>query len=418
MISDSGSSDFSSDFTDKMQNGLVAGFTENNICGESASCIVYQMRIDGLRVAVKRLRPEFRTNPIYVAAFRKEYMIGRQLKHDSLPVYRDFRADLDEVYIVMEYVDGVSLDKFVLTESGKEYFSYEDNVRRFLTELVGVVGYLHRSGVIHCDLKPANIILRNSNRGVMLIDLDKAYSDTLDLTHGGTTNVSEPLPFGEKPTVWKDYRAIGRIIDCLSGNVSRFPLTKFRKFRDSCLEDGINVDRLQKNLKPSSGIRWWLIAIISVLLLVGLIIAIFKRPSETVASEAIELAKDTVMVQLPITEENQREVFETKSSVPIIDPDDRMTAFIYKIDSVTSLLETGKLSDSEIRSLTLGLAGEYASEYGKILADLKKENPAMSGLDIELALAKSSEHSRALGLLNRFTQAAADTLRMHKPEIY
>lgn len=418
MISDSGSSDFSSDSTDKTQNSIVSGFTESNICGESASCIVYRMRIDGLRVAVKRLKTELRTNPIYVAAFRKEYMIGRQLKHDSLPVYRDFRADLEEVYIVMEYVDGMSLDKFVLTEAGKEYFSYEDNVQRFLMELVGVVAYLHRSDVIHCDLKPANIILRNSNRGVMLIDLDKAYSDTLDLTHGGTKNISEPLSFGEKPTVWKDYQAIGRIINCISGNVPRFPLTKFRKFRDSCLEDGINVDRLQKNLKPSSGIRWWLIAIISVLLLVGLMIAILKRPSETVASEAIELAKDTVMVQLPITEENQREVFETKLSVPIIDPDDRMTAFIYKIDSVTSLLEAGKLSDSEIHSLVFGLTEEYASEYGKILAGYKKGNPALSGLDIELALAKSSEHSRALGLLNRFTQAAADTLRMHKPEIY
>lgn len=418
MISDSGSSDFSSDSTDKTQNSIVSGFTESNICGESASCIVYRMRIDGLRVAVKRLKPEFRTNPIYVAAFRKEYMIGRQLKHDSLPVYRDFRADLEEVYIVMEYVDGVSLDKFVLSELGKEYFISEDNVQRFLMELVGVVAYLHRSDVIHCDLKPANIILRNSNRGVMLIDLDKAYSDTLDLSHGGTKNISEPLSFGEKPTVWKDYLAIGRIINCISGNVPRFPLSKFRKFRDFCFEDGINVDRLQKKIKPSSGIRWWLIAIISVLLLVGLIIAILNRSSENVALESSESAKDTVIVQLPITAENQHEVSDNKSSIPIIDLDNRMTAFIQKIDSVTSLLEVGKLSDSEIRSLTLGLTEEYASEYGKILAGYKKGNPALSGLDIELALAKSSEHSRALGLLNRFTQAAADTLRMHKPEIY
>lgn len=418
MISDSGSSDFSSDFTDKTQNCIVSGFTEDNICGESVSCIVYQMRINGLRVAVKRLKTEFRTNPIYVAAFRKEYVIGCQLKHDSLPVYRDFRADLDEVYIVMEYVDGVSLDKFVLSESGKEYLISEDNVRRFLLELVGVVAYLHRSGVIHCDLKPANIILRNSNRGVMLIDLDKAYSDTLDLTHGGTKNISNPLPSGEKPTVEKDYQAIGKIIDNISRNLPRFPLSKFRKFRDSCLEGEINIDRLKKQLKPSFRMKWWIIGVISVLTLVGVIIAILNRSSENVALESSESAKDTVIVQLPITAENQHEVFETKSSVPIIDLDDRMTAFIQKIDSVTSLLEAGKLSDSEIHSLVFGLTGEYASEYGKILSDYKKENPTLPGMDIELALAKSSEHSRALGLLNRFTQAAADTLRMHKPEIY
>ncbi len=134
-------------------------FTDKNICGESTSCIVYHTRWQGLRVAVKRLKAEYRTDPRYVESYRKEYQLGRQLKHDALPVYREMHEDANEVYIVMDFIDGVSLKGFLASDDGPEYFSSLDNLKRFLTQLLGVVAYLHRSGIIHCDIKPANIML-------------------------------------------------------------------------------------------------------------------------------------------------------------------------------------------------------------------------------------------------------------------
>lgn len=97
MISDTYASGFSSDFVRPSAASAVAQFTPENICGEGATSVVYHMRLDGLRVAVKRLKAEQRGNPTCVAAYRKEYIIGRVLKHDSLPLYRELRADEDEV---------------------------------------------------------------------------------------------------------------------------------------------------------------------------------------------------------------------------------------------------------------------------------------------------------------------------------
>lgn len=197
-------------------------FTAENICGKSASCIVYQMRRQGLRVAVKRLKAEYCTEPTHVNSYRKEYQLGEQLKHDALPVYRDMHEDVNEVYIVMDFVDGISLSDFLETEAGKEYLRNAENVKRFLTQLLDVVTYLHRSGVIHCDIKPANTMLRHSDRGVMLLDMDKCYSDSLDRTHGGTAFICDPLDNGDKPTVAKDFSAIGNLIDYIA-QMSAYP---------------------------------------------------------------------------------------------------------------------------------------------------------------------------------------------------
>lgn len=64
MLSNSTPSGFSSGFnTSKGENTIDNGFSDENICGEGASGIVYSIRLNGLRVAIKRLRKEFRTNP-------------------------------------------------------------------------------------------------------------------------------------------------------------------------------------------------------------------------------------------------------------------------------------------------------------------------------------------------------------------
>lgn len=84
-------------------------FSADNICGEGGACIVYGMNLDGLRVAVKRLREDLRTLPGYAASYRKEFQIGQRLKHYALPTYRQLHDEIEDVYIVMDYVDGVSL---------------------------------------------------------------------------------------------------------------------------------------------------------------------------------------------------------------------------------------------------------------------------------------------------------------------
>lgn len=56
------------------------------------------------------------------------------------------------------------------------------------------------------------------------------------------------------------------------------------------------------------------------------------------------------------------------------------------------------------------MAESYTTKYQFILAAYKSKNPDMSGIDVELAVARASERSKATALLQQFTQAASDTL--------
>lgn len=409
----------SSDFSDDSRSSITYGFIDANVCGESASCVVYRMHLGGLRVAVKRLKSEYRNHPTYIAAYQKEFQIGQQLKHDALPIYRELHEDKDELYIIMDYVDGISLEEFVSTESGQEYFSSEDNVRRFLRELLNVTAYLHRSGVIHCDLKPANIILRHSDRGVMLIDLDKAYSDTLERTHGGTVSHSDPLAHNEHPTAEKDYRAIGKIVDEIAENVQHFPRTKFKQFRFACDNDGIPAERLQSLLNISSNKKWWIVGIVCLFAIIATVmITMFRQTGEASVPETPVTSKDTVVVQVSQQSVVPTEPMPTEAPALHIDVDSRMSTFIQSADSAMTSLRSGTLANSEIQNLLLDLTARYTSEYGNMVSNYKKEYQTEPGIDIELAVARASERSRAMRLLQQFSQAASDTIQHRQPELY
>lgn len=419
MSSAFGNSASASDFSDDSRSSITYGFTDANVCGESASCVVYRMHLGGLRVAVKRLKPEYRNHPLYIAAYRKEFQIGQQLKHDALPIYRQLHEDTDELYIVMDYVDGISLNEFIRTDEGQEYFSSEDNVRRFLNDLLNVTAYLHRSGVIHCDLKPANIILRHSDRGMMLIDLDKAYSDTLERTHGGTANLSDPLAPNEHPTAEKDFRAIGRIVDEIAEPVPRFPRTKFKQFRIACDKDGITAERLQSLLNISSNKKWWIISAVCLLAVIAMVvIAILHQPDTASVSGTPVAAKDTVIVPVQQQPAAPTEPVSVETPTLHIDVDRNMQVFIQSADSAMTCLHYGTLANSEIQNLAFDLTTRYTSEYGNMVSNYKKEYSTVPGMDIELAVARASERSRALHLLQQFTQAASDTIQRRHPELY
>lgn len=375
--------------------------------------MVYQMRLDGLRVAVKRLRAEQRGNPTFVAAFRKEYAIGRGLKHDSLPVYRELHADENEVYIVMDYVDGISLDDFIKTDEGQDYFRSAENVRRFLSELIGVVAYLHHAGIIHCDIKPANVMLRHSDRSVMLIDLDKSYSDTLDNTHGGTINSSDPLASGKRPTAGKDIAAIGKLIDVLVANVTGFPSKEFKKFRNACQADGMTADNLNRFLTAPSRSKWPLFVVgVGIITLILYVLVGNGRWNEPViSSENILIAKDSIVARDTVVRIIKEPSYPASATQEVkIDFDDNMSSFIQMVDDALARLSTGTLSSQDITDLLHSTVENYTNAYGNLVKESKARYSGVAGIDVEMAVAGASEQSRATQLLQCFTQAAADTI--------
>ena len=100
---------------------------------------------------------------------RNEVDILKGLHHKSLPQVYDFLTIGNEIYTVIDYVDGQDLDKAVL--SG-EHFT-EEQIVGFMLELSEVLEYLHSQArpVIHCDIKPENV-MRREDGSLCLIDFN------------------------------------------------------------------------------------------------------------------------------------------------------------------------------------------------------------------------------------------------------
>lgn len=132
--------------------------------GVSQVYLAYHLRLQKY-VVIKRIRSDF-TGTI---ATRTEVDILKNLHHPNLPQVYDFLQLGSEVYTVMDYIEGQSLEELV----SRHLVWPEKTLVRWLRQLLDVLEYLHtrRIPIIHSDIKPGNIILRPDG-SLCLIDFN------------------------------------------------------------------------------------------------------------------------------------------------------------------------------------------------------------------------------------------------------
>lgn len=201
--------------------------------GEGSTCIVSMEWHDGMRVFVKRLKPEYRGVELYEDAFRKEYEIGSRLSSPQLPQY--IRMD-DDGSIYEEYIDGKTLELFLKEEP--DYLLDERNLRRFLAELLQGLEYLHSRQILHLDLKPQNIMLTRLGNSVKIIDLGFAYSDSYVASIGATKEFAAPelLAGTMLPDTTMDIYSVGCILRYIA-DTTKHPLPPlFLTIQERCTQ--------------------------------------------------------------------------------------------------------------------------------------------------------------------------------------
>lgn len=130
------------------------------------------------RVAIKVLRGELAKDPMFLERFRREAQSAAGLNHPNIvAVYdtgEDIVNDVTIPYIVMEYVDGITLREMlnngprILPERGLE----------IVAGVLAALDYAHRHGIIHRDIKPANIMINShGDAKVMDFGIARAVSD-------------------------------------------------------------------------------------------------------------------------------------------------------------------------------------------------------------------------------------------------
>ena len=250
------------------------------------TCLCYRVRLYGKLHFLKRLKPELRTHPQYVAALQKEFETGYQLDHPHLVRYLSKTAD----GILMDYVDGETLSLFA--QSHPDYFKSHKNADRFLRQLLSVVGYLHSHQIVHLDLKPANILITRVGNDVKLVDLGYCYTDCYTDTTGRTDKyaASEQLDGSARVDARTDIYAIGRILQTLPC-ASYYHKVIRRCTAEAPADRYQNVDEVEQALAPKNNYHWlWL-------LLIPLTASLlFLLPRSVDDGEQVEQANDTAIV--------------------------------------------------------------------------------------------------------------------------
>ncbi|MGI8804358.1 MAG: serine/threonine-protein kinase [Thermoleophilaceae bacterium] len=133
----------------------------------------------GRQVAVKRLHAH---SPGDAARrFEREARLGASLNHPSLVSVYDITTDPDGVIVVMEYVEGETL-----ADALRRGPVPREEGLRVLRSVAAALDHAHSLGVVHCDVKPANVLLGADGR-VKVVDLGIALAaDTSEITGEGS----------------------------------------------------------------------------------------------------------------------------------------------------------------------------------------------------------------------------------------
>ena len=190
------------------------------LLGKGGMGAVYRARhiLLGDRVAIKVLPPEVRTNAEWLRRFRREGQAARRFRHPNAVTVYDLRTAADgTIYMVMEYVEGHTLDEEIKTRgrfTAREAFE-------ILAPIMSVLDTAHTMGVVHRDLKPENIMVGKPAEGgepvVKLLDLGIAkMREIAGVDSGGNTALTMAgqvlgTPYYMSPEQWGEVPSDGNV---------------------------------------------------------------------------------------------------------------------------------------------------------------------------------------------------------------
>jgi serine/threonine protein kinase len=119
-------------------------------------------------VAVKVLRNNYDDHPHALERFQREAMVVGRLRHPNIVQVFDFDLVDSHPYLVMEYIKGPSLLKYLNSLHEKDKQLEFPHVVRFMNAMTSALQYAHDSGVIHRDIKPGNILIASRTSDIIL----------------------------------------------------------------------------------------------------------------------------------------------------------------------------------------------------------------------------------------------------------
>ncbi|MFC4617296.1 Stk1 family PASTA domain-containing Ser/Thr kinase [Camelliibacillus cellulosilyticus] len=191
--------------------------------GDGGMAVVYKAKdliLDRV-CAVKVLRQEFSNDEAFIRRFRREAEAVSSLSHTNIINIYDIGEEDDLYYIVMEYIDGVTLKTYI-----NEYAPLpSENAVYILKQIASAIEHAHQHGIVHRDIKPQNILIDEQDH-VKVTDFGIALamtSATITYTNsimGSAHYLSPEQAKGGKATIKSDVYAFGIVMyEMLTGQL-------------------------------------------------------------------------------------------------------------------------------------------------------------------------------------------------------
>jgi serine/threonine-protein kinase len=195
--------------------------------GSGGMAVIYKA-VDqalGRTVAIKILRPSLTNDPAFLARFRNEARSVANLAHPNIVTVHDVGSDGPTHYIVMEFIEGTDLKRIIKADGALPI----DRALNLGIQICGGIGFAHRAGLVHADVKPQNIlvtkddVVKVTDFGIAQALSDAQPGEKQQVVWGSPHYFAPEQARGEKPTPASDVYSIGIVVfEMLTG---RLPYT-------------------------------------------------------------------------------------------------------------------------------------------------------------------------------------------------
>ena len=285
-----------------MDDGSTSGIINGSFITETDALTVYEssssrgfnqvvkIRRQGKWFVLKGLKPGYSDQQAYVELLKKEFDLGTQLDHPNIVkiLAKEMNPEIGPC-IVMEYVDGVTLDEFLAAKPSMAAR------KKVVEQLVEVLAYIHGKQIIHRDLKPSNILVTRNGNNVKIIDFGLSDADDYAVLKQPAGTLKYMAPEQKEPDVKIDGRA----------DIYAFGLLLKEIFPHRYQHIAVKCSRVDRERRYANAValrkaferhaRWlWMLPI-----LIGVVLAViplFLRSKETIRTE-VQHVIDTIIVE-------------------------------------------------------------------------------------------------------------------------
>jgi serine/threonine-protein kinase len=200
--------------TDVLEGAHIAGCRIESVAGRGGMGIVYratQLSL-GRPVALKLIAPEHAADSDFRDRFQRESRMAAAIDHPNvIPVYEAGEED-GRLYLVMRWVAGTDLHKELRAHGAMD----EERAARIVNQVAGALDAAHAAGLVHRDVKPANVLLSGEHAYLADFGLTRFANAKTNVTTGGhflgTVDYMAPEQFRPGPS---DARADVYALGCV-----------------------------------------------------------------------------------------------------------------------------------------------------------------------------------------------------------